>query len=167
MDTAGGIDRWRLSGMKKMIAVLVLIAGSGMAQAAEWWPVQGTNDEVWFLDQSSLTSVAGTRVGWVRIETKASSVVAGKAKRALKKIAAHCKSGTLQVMSWIDYAANGNVLGSSVTPTNAFEFYPESVGETLYQFMCGLKKNWPTQKPIVDPAGFTEIYFSTPEQGGS
>lgn len=147
--------------MKKMamvgIAAALLSCG---VQAADWRPVASGSDEVWFLDSSGITSISGSRVGWVRTVKKSDVVTVGGVRYGLTKYASHCKTRGLQVLSWADYDSNGKIKESGSTPLKVSEIFPDSVGERVFGYMCGPSTRLLAIKPVEDTFAFTDEYFS-------
>lgn len=146
--------------MKKLIvASFVGLAIAGAAQASEWKPVDSTNDTVWFLDTSSLISVSGSRIGWVKVVQREGSLGLNGTKTSMNKYAAHCKTRQLQVLSWTDYQANGKVINSASKPTESSEVVPESIGETLFDAMCNQQSPARKRSVVKDTGEYTDTYF--------
>lgn len=150
--------------MKKMVLFGALVAAVGIAQAAEWRPVAAGSDEVWFLDSSGITNVSGTRVAWVRTVKKSDVVTVGGVRYGLTKYASHCKTRGLQVLSWADYDSNGKIKESGSTPLKVGEIFPDSVGESLFGYMCGSSTRLQAIKPVKDTFAYTDEYFSPSTQ---
>lgn len=149
--------------MKKMVVAGVCgLLFAGVVHAAEWWPVESGSSSVWFIDRPSVKTVSGSKIFWVRQEFKSASE-GDELKYSVMKWAAHCKSNTIQALSFVDYAADGHVIKSGSKPApSADEIIPDSVGESMYKVICGLKA-WPYAKPYT-PKEFTEWYFTKDDQ---
>ena len=150
--------------MKKMVVAGMIGLTVGFAQAAEWRPVASSVEDVWFLDSSSLVSVSGSRVGWVRIVKKSEATTTGGVRYSITKYASHCKSRGLQILSWADYLVDGKVNQSSSRPYKTEDVYPDSIGESLFGYMCGATSKLTAIKAAGDTFQYTDQYFSVQGQ---
>lgn len=146
----------------KKIALIVAMAMllNGATHAAEWRPVASMSNQIWFLDTSGLTSVSGSKLGWVKMESKVDAVKSDGVKYSIVKYAAHCKTAQLQVLKWSDYSSDGMVKNSGDSPLKSNDVYPESAGEALFEALCN--SGSPLRKRTItkDTAKFTEDFFS-------
>lgn len=141
-----------------LLAVFMLAAGN-IAFAAEWRFMTASKESAWFIDSSSLVSVASSRTAWTKIVVYKDAVgIMGK-RMSMLKYAAHCKTRQLQILSLTDYAMDGSVKVSIRKPAESREVIPESMGETVYNSMCGSISGLSKKVKIDDPISGTDIYF--------
>lgn len=146
--------------MKKIVLVGAMVAAVGMAQAAEWRPMGDTAESFWFLDSSSLATVASSRIGWVKIVTHKQAAANDGVRHSMVKYAAHCKTHQLQALIWTEYKEGGSVKYSTQKPLDSREVIPESMGEYIYNIMCGPAASLKQIDRVGDPVDFTDWYFS-------
>ena len=63
------------------------------------------------------------------------------------------------MLTWTQYMMDGLVLGIRTNPEEAREVVPDSVGESVYDAMCGAASKMNSDTKIDDPYGFTDWYF--------
>lgn len=145
--------------MKKSLLSFALILAAQVSHSADWHMITSQSDAIWFLDSSSLASVASSRTAWAKVIVYREAVPAGGMRAAVVKYAAHCKTRQLQILSWTQYVMDGSVLGSAKKPEESNEVIPDSAGESIYEMMCRSASKTKDEQKIDDTYGFTDWYF--------
>jgi hypothetical protein len=119
-----------------MLTAALVIFASCPADAATWsFAGHGTDGRVVFIDTAVTRTTNGRVRAWVK--TDFSKVKTTRAREGKELYEYDCSARTAAVISWIDYAPDGSILGSDTDPYPAHKpVVPESVGEILIGLAC-------------------------------
>lgn len=145
--------------MRRTLLGLFMFVAANIACAADWRSVTIDENSIWFIDSSSLVSVASSRTGWVKVAVYKDAVTTRGMRSSMVKYAAHCKSRQIQILSWAIYNMDGSVKDSSRKTGEARDVIPESMGEAVYDLMCGSISKLSQQKKVDNPIEVTDVYF--------
>ncbi len=147
--------------MMRALLALFMFAATNIASAADWRYLIGDENSIWFIDTSSLVSVASSRTGWVKIVVYKDAVAIRGMRSSMTKYAVHCKTRQIQILSGTTYNMDGTVKMSNTKPGESAEVIPDSMGEAVYDLMCGPISKLSQRKKVDTPIAVTDFYFDS------
>ena len=124
--------------MNKYFLLTILVMSFAIqANAADWVPVNFSNDGITYGDVDSRTD----RRAWFKIEySKPQKTFDNKFYMSTKLLVEmNCNDSSIRFLTETNYSKSGNPVSSYTTPAYDRKYsyvVPDSIGEVMYNFVC-------------------------------
>ncbi|NWF58994.1 MAG: peptidoglycan-binding protein [Fischerella sp.] len=161
--------------MKKIISALLslgflLIAAPGIAQVKRQWVYMGsTHDGNYYVDVNSIKGEGNYRTVWYKREVSESSysILYGSSSpgrtyvKQVTNFYIDCDSRRIGVLQGVTYYSSGEIQNRYESPLGSYpekmgSVYPESIGESVLEYVCSLRKNTQTKPPVKQSTNFNQ-----------